>query len=152
RKGQAVEADWDSVANGMIVEARVTEVNKGGVAVDVNGIRGFMPISQLDLYRVEDAGQFVGQRLRCLITEVDREERNLVVSRRALLEKERDEQREKTWEVLAEGQERDGIVRNVKDFGAFVDIGGVDGLVPVGEMAWTRVKSPLDVVQVGQKV
>src|SRR5207302_3586191 len=78
RKGAAVHADWSSVAEGMLVEARVTETNKGGLAVDVNGIRGFMPISQVDLYRVENAEQFVNQRLRCLVTEVDPVERNLV--------------------------------------------------------------------------
>src|SRR5205807_7223869 len=97
RKGAAMIADWASVAEGMTVEARVTETNKGGLAVDVNGIRGFLPISQIDLYRIENAEQFVNQRLRCMVVEVDRHERNLVVSRRALLEKERDEQREKTW-------------------------------------------------------
>src|SRR5947209_9581398 len=111
RKGVAVHADWDSVAEGMIVEARVTETNKGGLAVDVNGIRGFMPISQIDLYRVENPEQFVNQRLRCLISEVNPEERNLVVSRRALLDKEREENREKLWQELAEGQVREGIVR-----------------------------------------
>ena len=82
RKGAAVQADWASVAVGMTVEARVTEVNKGGVTVDVNGIRGFMPISQIDLYRVDDAAQFVNQKLLCTVTEVDPAERNLVVSRR----------------------------------------------------------------------
>src|SRR5438034_1553331 len=98
RQGAAQTADWSSVAVGMIVEARVTETNKGGLAVDVNGIRGFMPISQIDLYRVEDTQQFVNQRFRCLVTEVNPSERNLVVSRRALLEKERQEDREKLWQ------------------------------------------------------
>src|SRR5262249_23054834 len=88
RRGAAVEADWSSVAAGMTVEARVTATNKGGLSVDVNGIRGFMPISQIDLYRVENAESFVNQRLLCLVTEVDPVERNLVVSRRALLEKQ----------------------------------------------------------------
>ncbi len=152
RKGAAVQADWASVAVGMIVEARVTEVNKGGVTVDVNGIRGFMPISQIDLYRVDDASQFVNQKLLCLVTEVDPSERNLVVSRRALLEKEREENREKLWHELNEGQVREGIVRSVREFGAFVDLGGVDGLVHVSELSWQRVKDPSEVVQPGQKV
>jgi ribosomal protein S1 len=152
RQGAAVEADWSSVATGMIVEARVTATNKGGLAVDVNGIRGFMPVSQIDLYRVEDLEQFVNQRLRCLVTEVDREERNLVVSRRALLEKERQEGREKLWGELAEGQIREGVVRSIKPFGAFVDLGGADGLLPVGEMSWSRISDPADVVKEGQKV
>ncbi len=152
RKGAAVQANWDSVAVGQIIEARVTEVNKGGLAVDVNGIRGFMPISQIDLYRVEDATQFVNQRLLCLVTEVDPSERNLVVSRRALLEKEREENREKLWHELEEGQIREGIVRSVREFGAFVDLGGVDGLIHVSDLSWVRVQDVGTVVQPGQKV
>jgi len=152
REGAAVDVDWDSVATGQIVEARVTETNKGGLAVEVNGIRGFMPISQIDLYRVEDIEQFVNQRLRCLVTEVSPEERNLVVSRRALLEKDREETREQLWGKLAEGQIHEGIVRSIKDFGAFVDLGGVDGLVHVSEMSWTRVQDATKAVEVGQKV
>jgi small subunit ribosomal protein S1 len=152
RKGAAVEADWSTVAPNMTVEARVTAVNKGGLSVDVNGIRGFMPISQIDLYRVENAEQYVNQKLLCLVTEVDQEERNLVVSRRAMLEREREEARTKLWAELAEGQVRSGVVRSLKDFGAFVDLGGVDGLLHVSEMSWTRVQDPSAVVQPGQTV
>lgn len=152
RKGAAVEADWSSVAAGMTVEARVTETNKGGLSVDVNGIRGFMPISQIDLYRVDNPEQFVNQRLLCLVTEVNPEERNLVLSRRALLEKEREETREKMWNELAEGQIRQGIVRSIRDFGVFVDLGGVDGLLHVSEMSWQRVQDPSTIVQPGQTV
>jgi small subunit ribosomal protein S1 len=152
RRGAAVEADWSSVAAGMTVEARVTATNKGGLSVDVNGIRGFMPISQIDLYRVENADQFVNQRLLCLVTEVDPVERNLVLSRRALLEKQREEMRDKLWQVLAEGQVRQGIVRSVKDFGAFVDLGGVDGLLHVSEMSWQRVQDVSSIVQPGQTI
>jgi small subunit ribosomal protein S1 len=152
RKGAAVEADWSSVAAGMIVEARVTGTNKGGLEVDVNGIRGFMPISQIELFRVDDTAPYVNQRLRCLVAEVDPVERNLVVSRRALLDKEREENREKLWQELAEGQVRQGIVRSVKPFGAFVDLGGVDGLLHVSEMSWTRVQDAATVVQPGQSL
>ena len=152
RTGAAVQADWSSVAVGMTVEARVTEVNKGGLSVDVNGIRSFMPISQIDLYRVDDAAQFVNQRLLCMVTEVDPSERNLVVSRRALLEKEREVNREKLWTELNEGQVREGIVRSVREFGAFVDLGGVDGLIHVSDLSWQRVQDVGTVVQPGQKV
>ena len=152
RLGAAVHADWSSVAPGMLVEARVTATNKGGLEVNVNGIRGFMPISQIDLYRVEDTEQYVNQRLRCMVSEVDPEERNLVVSRRDLLEKEREEARAKLWEVLAEGQIREGIVRSIRDFGAFVDLGGVDGLLHISEMSWSRVQDASQVVQPGQTV
>jgi small subunit ribosomal protein S1 len=152
RKGAAMHVDWSSVANGMIVEARVTATNKGGLSVEVNGIRGFMPISQIDLYRVETTEQYVNQRLRCVITECDPEERNLVVSRRALLEQERQEVQDKVWANLAEGQVKEGIVRSIREFGAFVDIGGVDGLLPISQLSWSRVERVEDVVQVGQSV
>ena len=152
RQGAAVHVDWSSVGEGMIVEARVTAVNKGGLSVEVNNIQGFMPISQIDLYRVETPEQFVNQRLRCIVTEVKPDERNLVVSRRALLEKDREEQREKTWAGLAEGQIREGVVRSIKEFGAFVDIGGVDGLLHLSEMSWQRVQKAEDIVQPGQMV
>ena len=152
RMGAAVHANWSSVAEGMIVEARVTGSNKGGLEVDVNGIRGFMPISHIELFRVENIESYVNQRLRCVVAEANPEERNLVVSRRALLDKERAENREKVWGELAEGQVRDGIVRSVKDFGAFVDVGGVDGLVHISDMSWTRVADATKVVQLGQAV
>src|SRR5262249_32264437 len=139
-------------APNMIVEARVTATNKGGLEVDVNGIRGFMPISQIDLYRVENPDEYINQRLRCQVVEVNPEERNLVVSRRALLEREREENREKLWREVAEAQVGQGVVRSVRDFGAFVDLGGVDGLLHVSEMAWTRVKDPASVVQPGQTI
>jgi small subunit ribosomal protein S1 len=140
------------VAEGVVVEARVTETNKGGLTVDVNGIRGFLPISQIDLYRVEQPEQFINQKLLCLVTEANPSERNLVVSRRALLEREREEGKEKLWKELAEGQVREGIVRTVKDFGAFVDLGGADGLLHVSEMSWARVDDAAKVVQPGQRI
>lgn len=149
-RGAAVQVDWSSVSVGAIVEARVTGTNKGGLSVNVNGIRGFMPMSQLDLYRVENPEQFVNQKFNCLVLEVNPDERNLVVSRRALLEKEREESREKIWLELAEGQVRDGVVRSVRDFGAFVDLGGIEGLLHVSEMSWSRVPDAGSVVQSGQ--
>jgi ribosomal protein S1 len=153
RGGAAVQdADWSTVAEGMVVEAKVTAANKGGLAVEINGIRGFMPMGQIDIYRVENPEQFVNMKLKCVITEVDREERNLVVSRRGILEKERDVQKEQTMASLAEGDVREGIVRTIKPFGAFIDLGGVDGLLPIGEMSWTRIKEPEELVKSGQKV
>lgn len=152
RGGAAVEADWSTVAVGMIVEARVTGVTKGGLSVEVNGIRGFMPISQVEGFRVEDLNPYLNQKLKCLVAEVDREERNLVVSRRALIEQDRAAARQTLWAELSENQVREGMVRSVKPFGAFVDLGGVDGLLPTGEMSWAKVANPEDVVKPGQKV
>jgi small subunit ribosomal protein S1 len=151
-KGAAVQADWDNLRRGLIVEARVTKTNKGGLDVEVGGIRGFLPIGQIDINRVDDASVYVNQKLRVIVTEANQRERNLVVSRRELLEQERAEQREKTWASLEEGQVRPGVVRSVKPYGAFVDIGGVDGLLPVGEMSWTRVADPAGFVKPGQEV
>jgi small subunit ribosomal protein S1 len=152
RQGAVQHANWDTVAIGQIVEARCTEVNRGGLAVEVNNIRGFLPISQIDMFRVENAEQFVNQKLRCMVVEVDPAAKNLVVSRRALLEHEREEMAKKVWEELTEGQTRQGMIRLIKPFGAFVDIGGADGLIPISEMSWSRIKDPSEVVKVGEMV
>ena len=151
-KGAAIEADWSNLKRGVTVEARVTKTVKGGLEVDVDGIRGFLPISQIDLSRVEDAASYVNQKFKAIVTEANQREKNLVISRRELLEQERAEQREKTWATLEEGQIRDGVVRSIKDFGAFVDIGGVDGLLPIGEMSWSRVSKVDEMVKIGDQV
>jgi len=151
-KGAAIEASWENLREGVIVEARGTKVIKGGLEVDVDGIRGFMPISQIDLSRVEDAAAYVNQKFKAIVTEANQREKNLVVSRRDLLEQERAEQREKTWAELEVGQVREGTVRSIKDFGAFVDLGGVDGLLPIGEMSWSRIQKVDDLVKTGDKV
>ncbi len=151
-KGAAVEASWENLRKGLIVEARVTKTNKGGVDVEVDGIRGFLPIGQIDINRVEDAAIYVNQKFRVVVTEANQREKNLVVSRRDLLEQERAEKREETWKTLDEGQIHKGTVRSIKDFGAFVDIGGVDGLIHVGDMAWGRVTNVGSVLKVGDEV
>jgi ribosomal protein S1 len=151
-KGAAIEANWENLRKGVIVEARGTKVIKGGLEVDVDGIRGFIPISQIDLSRVEDAAAYVNQKFKAIVTEANQREKNLVVSRRDLLEQERAEQREKTWASLEEGQVREGTVRSIKDFGAFVDLGGVDGLLPIGEMSWSRIQKVDELVKTGDKV
>ena len=151
-KGAAIDADWDTLKKGVIVEARVTKTIKGGLEVDVDGIRGFLPISQIDLSRVDDAASFVNQKFKAIVTEANPRERNLVVSRRDLLEQERAELRERTWATLAEGQVHDGVVRSIKAFGAFVDLGGVDGLLPIGEMSWSRIGKADDLVKVGDQI
>jgi small subunit ribosomal protein S1 len=151
-KGAAVEASWENLRKGLIVEARVTKTNKGGLEVEVDGIRGFLPIGQIDINRVEDPEVYVNQRLKVMVTEADQRSRNLVVSRRELLEREREELRAKTWAELAEGQVRTGVVRSIKDFGAFIDLGGVDGLLHVAEMSWSRVNNAGELVKLGDEV
>jgi small subunit ribosomal protein S1 len=149
-----VVSDWSGVAQGMVVEAKVIGPNKNatGLQVEVNGVKGFLPASQLDLYRVDDLNPFTGQKLKCVIVELNREERNLIVSRRYLLEQEKERLKEQFWATVEEGQIKKGIVRSVKPFGAFVDLGGADGLIPVGELSWSRVGDPAEVVQVGDAV
>ena len=151
-KGAAVEASWENLRKGLIVEARVTKTNKGGLDVEVDGIRGFLPIGQIDINRVEDASIYVNQKFRVVVTEANQREKNLVVSRRDLLEEERAAKREETWKTLEEGQVHKGVVRTVKSFGAFVEIGGVDGLIHVGDMAWSRVSDPSGLLKPGDEV
>jgi small subunit ribosomal protein S1 len=144
--------NWDEVREGQIVEVNITGSNKGGLECQVAAIRGFIPMGQVSIYRVENPEEFVGQRLACVVTEANRERRNLVLSHRAVMERERNELREKMLAELAPGQIREGIVRSMKDFGAFVDLGGLDGLIHVSQLSWDRVKHPNEVLELGQKV
>lgn len=148
----AVVGNWSDIAQGVTVEARITGHNKGGLECEVNQLRGFIPASQISMYRVEDLSQFVGQKLLCVVTEANPERRNLVLSHRAILEREKEEAKEKLRGELAVGQVREGIVRSIRDFGAFVDLGGMDGLLHVSQLSWARVKHPSDVLTEGQKV
>ncbi len=152
-QGGAVSvADWSQVHEGMVVDARVSGHNKGGLECEVNNLKGFMPISQIALYRVENIEQFVGQKWPCLVTEANPERRNLLLSRRAVLEREQQETKEKTFAELEVGQIREGTVRNLREFGAFVDLGGIDGLIHIGQMSWDRIKHPSEVLELNQKV
>ncbi len=149
----AVEVgNWEDVQEGQIVEVAISGVNKGGLECQVSGIRGFMPMGQISLYRVEKPEDYVGQKLTAVVTEAKRERRNLVLSHRAVMERERAEKREQLLQELAPGQMRDGVVRSLRDFGAFVDLGGVDGLVHVSKMSWERVNHPSEVLKEGQNV
>lgn len=145
--------DWSQLEAGMVVEARVTAANKGGLECEVAGLRGFMPASLVSTWRVENLEEMVGQTLETLVTEIVPAARRLVLSRRAVIEKQAAEAKSKMLETLEPGAEFDGIVRNVREFGAFVDIGnGVEGLVHVSELSWERVANAADILQAGQKV
>ena len=155
REGAAqTVTDYSSIAMHMIIEARITGTNKNktGLTVEVNGIKGFLPASQLDLYRVEDLDQFLNQRLKVQVVELNPEERNLIVSRRAVLERERAQKAEQFWASIQEGQVLKGVVKSIKPFGAFVDLGGADGLIPVSEFSWQRVNDLSEFVKIGQEV
>jgi small subunit ribosomal protein S1 len=151
--GSASDAgDWSTVSEGMMIEAVVTGTNKGGLECKVGNLRGFMPAGQVSIYRVENLDQLVGEKLKAVITECKPQRKNLVLSARAAMEREREEAKDKLMLELEVGQTREGIVRSLRDFGAFVDLGGVDALLHVREMAWTHVKHPKDILQVGQRV
>lgn len=151
--GASVEVqDWSDLSEGVVVEAKITGHNKGGLECEVNRIRGFIPISQISLYRVDDLEPYVGQALQCVVTEANPDRRNLVLSHRAVLEREKQEAREELMQQLEVGQIREGVVRRIQDFGAFVDIGGVDGLIHISQLSWDRVAHPSEVVEEGQNV
>lgn len=137
--------------DGTPVAGPVREVVKGGLVVDL-GVRGFMPASQVDRGPVADLAAFVGQTLTARVLECDRVRNKVILSRRALLEEERQRRRDELWAELQEGQVREGVVKALVDFGAFIDLGGVDGLLHVSAMSWGRVERPADLLHVGQEL
>lgn len=134
------------------VEVPVVEEVKGGLVLDVYGLRGFMPASHVDRGFVSDLSQYVGQSVRARVIELDRNKNRIILSRKTVLEEEHELQKEETWAVLEEGEVREGVVKGITDFGAFVDLGGVDGLLHVSQMSWGRVDHPSDVVRVGDEI
>ncbi len=152
RKGSLQRATWTNLTKGMLVEGRVTGVIKGGLEINVNGIRAFMPGSQASLAPMKDISTLLNQSLQCEVVELDRRAKNVIVSRRKILEKEQAEKRESLKNELEAGQSRTGIVRRITEFGAFVDIGGMDGLLHIRDLSWGNVKKVEDVVSVGQEI
>jgi small subunit ribosomal protein S1 len=146
---------WDQIGKahdaGTPVEGRVAEVVKGGLAVDV-GVRAFLPGSQVDLRPVKNLGAMVGQSIRAKVIKLNRRRGNVVLSRRAVLEEEREEKKKHTLSVLAEGMVLTGTVKNLTDYGAFIDLGGIDGLLHVTDMSWGRVGHPSEIFQIGDQV
>jgi len=146
---------WDTVSRayekGVPVEGRVVEVVKGGLAVDV-GVRAFLPGSQVDLRPVKNLASLLGQTIRAKVIKLNRRRGNVVLSRRAMLEEEREERRRHTLSVLEEGMALTGTVKNITDYGAFIDLGGIDGLLHVTDMSWGRIGHPSEIFQVGDQV
>ncbi len=155
KKRAQYERAWGRIQqvtdSGETVKGTVIEVVKGGLIVDI-GLRGFLPASLVDLRRVRDLDPFVGEEIEAKVIELDRNRNNVVLSRRAYLEEEQQEQRQAFLDDLGEGEDRDGVVSSVVNFGAFVDLGGMDGLVHVSELSWQHVNHPSEVVKVGDKV
>jgi small subunit ribosomal protein S1 len=144
----------EAAATGLPVEGLITGVNKGGLEVDVGGVRAFCPLSQLELRPVDDPAAYVGRRLSVRITrhEEDRRGTNVVLSRRALLEEEARSRAEVTRGKVVVGAVLPGVVTALKDFGAFVDVGGIEGLLPASEISFERGTRPADVLTIGQPV
>ena len=146
---------WDAISashdSGTPVEGRVVEVVKGGLAVDV-GVRAFLPGSQVDLRPVKNLGSLVGQSIRAKVIKLNRRRGNVVLSRRAVLEEEREEKKKHTLSVLSEGMVLTGTVKNITDYGAFIDLGGIDGLLHVTDMSWGRIGHPSEIFQIGDQV
>ncbi|MFW6305980.1 MAG: bifunctional 4-hydroxy-3-methylbut-2-enyl diphosphate reductase/30S ribosomal protein S1 [Bacillota bacterium] len=148
---KAWEDIMESYENDEIIEAEVTKVVKGGLVVDV-GLRGFVPASHVAIGFVEDLNDYVGETLRMKVIEVERDKNNVVLSAKKVLEKERVAQKEDTLENLEEGQTVKGVVTKLVDFGAFVDLGGVEGLLHISEMSWGRIGHPSEVFEEGQEI
>ena len=144
--------NWDAVEKDQIVECMVTGSNKGGLEVKIGSLRGFLPASQVDLQFVESLDTYIGQKLEVKVTEVNPQKRNLVVSRRALLIEARKELEKDFWEGLEVDQEFEGRVKTLKDYGAFIDLGGADGFLHIGQIAWTHIKHPNEVLSEGQEI
>lgn len=153
REGAISRTTWDQLSRGAIVEARVVSTNKGGLELEmVGGIRAFMPASQIDFHHVNNMEEYVGQKLLGMVQEIDRKSRKVVMSRRAQLEQERNAKREKILAELEVGQIREGKVSSLVEYGAFIDIGGVDGLLHVSDISYTHITKPSQVLSVGQTV
>jgi small subunit ribosomal protein S1 len=135
-----------------IIEGPVKKKIKGGLLIDVDGVMVFMPASQIDLRRTPEPGDFIGANVRAKIVKIDLERKNIVVSRRQLLEEERAEKRSSLLSEIEEGQVRIGEVKNIADFGAFVDLGGMDGLLHITDMTYGRIKHPREMVRIGDKI
>lgn len=146
------QGDWNAVAVGQVVECTVTKTNKGGLEINVSNLRGFMPAGQVDIVYCANLEQFVGQKLKAKVLEVNPAKKNLILSRRQYLEEAVAELRDEAWKKFEVGMKVLGKVKTVKDYGAFVDIGGVDGLLHVSEISWGRIGHPRDIVQEGQEV
>ncbi len=141
----------DTTKEGDVVEGLVTRKIKGGLLVDI-GVPVFLPASQVDIRRPGEIGDYIGKKVRAEILKIDMERRNIVISRRKLIETERDAAKKRLLETIKEGQIVTGVVKNIADFGAFVDLGGIDGLLHITDMSWSRINHPSELLKVDQKV
>src|SRR3954454_12956815 len=155
RKAEKIE-DWmkvmETVHENDVVTGVVTRKIKGGLLVDVSGVNVFLPASQVDIRRPADIGDYIGRTIQCIVLKIDDARRNIVVSRRALIETERAEKKSQLLSTLEVGQLRKGVVKNIAEFGAFVDLGGIDGLLHITDMSWGRIGHPSEMVSIDQEI
>ena len=155
KKRARFELAWKRIEaaaeSGEPVVGKVIEVVKGGLILDL-GVRGFLPASLVDIRRVQDLDEFLAKELRCKVIELNRSRNNVVLSRRAVLEDERKEQRQQILDRLNPGDVVEGTISNIVDFGAFVDLDGMDGLIHISELSWSHVNHPSEVLDIGQTV
>lgn len=144
--------NWEEIAVGDTAECMVVKSNKGGLEVNVGSIRAFMPSSQVELGFVSDLETYVGKKLTVKVLEANSKKRNLVVSHRAFLMIEREEIGKELWKTLEVGQQFTGTVKTIKDYGAFIDLGGLDGFLHIGEISWSRIKHPSEVLKEGMQI
>src|SRR6266480_1261056 len=137
--------------SGEPVEGTVIEVVKGGLIIDL-GVRGFLPASLVDIRRVQNLDEFMGTKIECRVIELNRSRNNVVLSRRAVLEEERKEQRQEILDRLQPGMIVEGAISNIVDFGAFVDLNGIDGLIHISELSWSHVNHPSEILNIGDVV
>lgn len=155
KKRAEVEQSFDRVEeiyrNGETVEGEVIECVKGGLILDI-GLRGFLPASLIDVRKTRELSSYIGEKCSCKIIEVDRNRNNVVLSRKAIIEGERKEQRKEVLSNIEVGQIKNGVITSIADFGAFVDVDGIDGLIHISELSWNHVKHPSEVVKVNDQV
>ncbi len=142
----------DAFHAGIPVEGKVAREIKGGFEIQVAGVRAFCPYSQMDIRRIEDPDEYIGRTMSFKVTEFSNNGRNIILSSRAVLEEQRQEQRQELQQTLEEGMRVTGTVTSIRDFGAFVDIGGIDGLIPISELAWGQTEKVEDILSRGQQV
>ncbi|MGE5611538.1 MAG: 30S ribosomal protein S1 [Bacillota bacterium] len=145
------EAIMQSKKEGDPVKGKVTKKIKGGLLVDI-GVPVFLPASQVDIRRPGEISDWIGREIEAIILKIDEERRNIVISRRKLIEQQREEQKKKTLESLTVGQIVKGTVKNIADFGAFIDLGGIDGLLHITDMSWGRINHPSDMLKIDQEI
>lgn len=152
RKGAVQKAEWESLEVGQTIEARCTGTNKGGLEMDVANHRAFMPAGQVDIRHVADLSVFVGEKIPCEVIEIDKQRGRIILSRKSVLAADREQQRKELLQKLEVGQKYPAVITSLQPYGAFADLGGIDGLIHISDISHERIKHPSDALKEGQQV